>query len=558
MIYLKSRLLNMLRTPVLLIFIILILCLFGHDQGAYAEGDNGLKIGVLSFDSKEEIVKKWTPLIDYLNGKFEIEKMTFKLVPLFYDELDEAVASKNVDFILTNPAHFIALSQKFNLSGAMATLVSNVEGKPQYEFGGVIFTRNMPGSPETIDDLKGKVISAVAADSLGGYQAPAYELYKRKISLIKDVTIVFTGMPHANAVEKVMGGSADAGFVRTGIIESMIKAGTLKADALRIINNRKSSTFQNYLSTDLYPEWPFVALPHIDQNISKKVAAELLLIDPESETAKKIGIYGFTIPSGYLSVETMMRALKLPPFEASAPITLAEIWETYKLYIIFFINALIFIGLMWIINWKSVRVIKKKNAEINEIMVKLEEANTYLENLSLKDALTGLFNRRYFDIMLFEKINMAKRSRTPLALLIIDLDLFKEINDTYGHPAGDEILICVGQAITSQVLRTSDFVCRYGGDEFVVALYDTTEEGAKQIAEKIKQAVEKIDLCLADGEEIRLNLCIGGCIVIPDDTIYPESIFKAADIALYEAKNKGGNQICMTSIYTEGSQSMIS
>jgi diguanylate cyclase (GGDEF)-like protein len=118
----------------------------------------------------------------------------------------------------------------------------------------------------------------------------------------------------------------------------------------------------------------------------------------------------------------------------------------------------------------------------------LEEANRRLESLSTTDALTGINNRRNFDKELSLEIRRSNRYKSPLSLIMLDIDLFKVVNDTHGHLFGDEVLKAIGQ-ILKQSLRSNDICARYGGEEFVVLLPETTVEEALIVAEKIRRLV---------------------------------------------------------------------
>jgi len=176
---------------------------------------------------------------------------------------------------------------------------------------------------------------------------------------------------------------------------------------------------------------------------------------------------------------------------------------------------------------------------------KLEEANETLENLSIKDHLTGLYNRRYFNTKIDELLNLAKRSGTYLTLMMLDVDRFKSINDNFGHLAGDYFLKDIGERITQELSRSTDFVSRFGGDEFAIILYDTSPEGARMIAEKIKEAVEDISVRSDFSSwEVKTTISMGLCSVIPEKNISSREIISATDDALYKAKQEGRDRIC--------------
>lgn len=156
------------------------------------------------------------------------------------------------------------------------------------------------------------------------------------------------------------------------------------------------------------------------------------------------------------------------------------------------------------------------------------------------DVLTKLLNRRFLPTIFKREIAHANRAGTPLSILIIDVDKFKEINDTWGHNTGDEILRRVSQAFYDNV-RSSDYVFRYGGDEFIIVLTEATQTDTLRIAERIRSRVEKTKIKSPDGEAIPLSLSIGAAMFNghPDY----ERLIQIADEALYIAKRHGRNRV---------------
>ncbi|CBG88310.1 diguanylate cyclase [Citrobacter rodentium] len=156
------------------------------------------------------------------------------------------------------------------------------------------------------------------------------------------------------------------------------------------------------------------------------------------------------------------------------------------------------------------------------------------------DVLTKLLNRRFLPTIFKREIAHANRAGTPLSILIIDVDKFKEINDTWGHNTGDEILRRVSQAFYDNV-RSSDYVFRYGGDEFIIVLTEATQADTLRIAERIRLRVEKTKIKSPDGATIPLSLSIGAAMFNghPDY----ERLIQIADEALYTAKRQGRNRV---------------
>ncbi|MCL2188136.1 MAG: diguanylate cyclase [Defluviitaleaceae bacterium] len=165
---------------------------------------------------------------------------------------------------------------------------------------------------------------------------------------------------------------------------------------------------------------------------------------------------------------------------------------------------------------------------------------------SVTDTLTNIGNRRYFNDLLNQEWERAKRQQSPIGLLILDIDYFKTFNDRYGHLNGDVVLKTVAHIISAQTVRASDRVARWGGEEFAVILPNTAIAGAKKVANAILAAIKSTNIVLNDNQTIRVSASIGVHCYIPErDGVYSELEFIAdADEALLLAKKKGRDCIC--------------
>ena len=174
----------------------------------------------------------------------------------------------------------------------------------------------------------------------------------------------------------------------------------------------------------------------------------------------------------------------------------------------------------------------------------LMEANIELQRLNKIDGLTGLFNRRYYDEFLQMEWNRAVRERTPLSLIMIDVDDFKRYNDTYGHLAGDEILKKVAEAARLCCNRPADFTARFGGEEFSVVLPSTPAPGAQALAEKLRDYIEALQINHPESTVGRfLTLSIGVATTVPKHKDRFRTLIDTADKAMYQAKHTGKNRV---------------
>jgi len=178
----------------------------------------------------------------------------------------------------------------------------------------------------------------------------------------------------------------------------------------------------------------------------------------------------------------------------------------------------------------------------NAMAEKLEKSQAALQYLSIRDDLTGLYNRRHFELLLKEEMERWRRYGHPFSLLMLDIDHFKDINDTYGHRCGDEVLHSVAKII-NQTARPIDRVCRYGGEEITIILTETSETGGFAMAERIREAVGSQAILVGPGHDVKLTVSIG-VAAFPEDAGSEDELIAAADRALYMAKDAGRNRVC--------------
>ena len=629
------------------------LCINGMLLTSFAAAQT-VEIGVLAFRPKPEMQKKWQPLEKAL--KRAIPHHDFKIVAYTYPELEQAVSEKRVDFVLTNPAHFVLLSRQLGVSAPLATLIVEENSVPLSTFGGVIFALAARTDLKELADLKGKRLATADPGSFGGYQAQAYELALAGIKLPDEASLQIVGMPQDNAVNAVLQGGADAGFVRTGMLEAMAREGKLDLSRIRIVNQQHVAGFPLFLSSRLYPEWTFAALPHVDENIARRVAAALFRLEEDTVTTHAIGIHGFATPSDYSQVEELQRELRLPPFDSTPKFTPRDIWSRYYWQSISAVAGGLLILLLAVSLFLTNRSLKTKSLKLeNEtrlrhglldalgegvygvdyrgrcsfinpaalkmlgftegevagndqhalfhhhrpdgsnypghdcpIYLSLVDGETRsgeewfwrkdgtgfpvaitvspslvnggnkgavvvfhditerklnderIRHLAQHDTLTDLPNRALLTDRLQQALSYAKRDKQRVALMFIDLDRFKPINDTQGHVVGDWLLKQVAGRMR-ECVRDSDTVARVGGDEFVVLLrsIEITED-AVMVAEKIRTALNKPFELAQQSLQISCSI---GMALYPEHAKNETEMMNYADIAMYQAKQRGRDKV---------------
>lgn len=197
------------------------------------------------------------------------------------------------------------------------------------------------------------------------------------------------------------------------------------------------------------------------------------------------------------------------------------------------------------------REITTRKQLVESEMRELEIQNRKLQEEVLRDPLTGLYNRRFFDETLHNELQRASRRTVPVGLLFIDVDHFKNVNDTYGHQFGDAVLMRIGEVLPA-CIRSSDTAARFGGEEFVVLIPDTHEQGVRTLAERIRHAIESGSF-RHRGRNVTVTVSIGGTVALParNDKELESRLLQSADAAMYESKRRGRNRVTVQSLVSE-------
>jgi diguanylate cyclase (GGDEF)-like protein/PAS domain S-box-containing protein len=538
----------------------------------------------------------------------------------------------------------------------LATLIVEDNGVPLSSFGGVIFALAERTDLQELANLKGKRVVTPDLGSFGGYQAQAYELALAGVRLPGDAAVQVVGMPHDNVVDAVLQGGVDAGFVRTGMLEALAREGKLKLSQVRILNQQHTAGFPLLLSTRLYPEWTFAALPHVDENITRRVAAALFQLEEDTATTRAIGIHGFTTPSDYSRVEELQRELRLPPFDSTPKFTMKDVWTRYYWQSVSAAAAGLVILLLTIGLFLTNRRLRAQRITLkNEIRLRhglldalgegvygvnhagrcifvnpaalhmlgfnedevtghdqhalfhhhhadgkaypshdcpihlsLLDGKTRsgeewfwrkdgtgfpvaitvspsfidgkhkgavvvfhditerklnderIRHLAQHDTLTDLPNRALLTDRLHQALSSAKREHQRIAVMFVDLDRFKPINDSLGHIVGDWLLKEAANRMRVCV-RESDTVARVGGDEFVVLLRTVESVAdAMMVAEKIRTVLNK-PFELAQ-QSLHIS-CSIGLALYPEHAQNEVDLLDYADVAMYRAKQHGRDTV---------------
>jgi|GEM_PF-2229150 len=336
-----------------------------------------LRIAVMAYRPKAQVTAQWLPMAKHLET---VLGRPITITAFDYNEMNDAIARSEVDVVLTNPGHYVLLKQRNAMSAPLVTQVSR-EGEHRLSaFGGVIFARAEDSRITSLRDLANKRIASVGIESLGGYQMQAFELLEAGVRLPGKDRLISLGMPHDRTVEAVLSGRADAGFVRSGVLEALESEGRIDLRKVKILNRQDLSSFPYAVSTRLHPEWPVAILPQIDAHLADQLAIALLSIRPDSPEARAAGIFGFTTPSDYSGVEQLLRRLRLPPFDTAPEFTAADLWERFAPWITalgVLVAALLGMSVRLVM---QNRRIQQSEARSSTILNNLD-AHIYLKNL---------------------------------------------------------------------------------------------------------------------------------------------------------------------------------
>ena len=628
----------------------------GLAQSAPAHAHQRLRMGVLAFRPLPAERADWAPVFDALQAALPQWQLHWEL--LDYPDMDRAVRARNIDVVITNPGHYVALHHQEGLSVPLATVRRRVGAQVVTALGGVAVVR--ADSPiRHWADLRGRRVAAVHAESLGGLALQRGEMLRVGVAP-DDVHWLFTGMPHRAVLQAVLDGKADAGFVRDGVLEAALADGTVAPGALRVLMPQNVPGYPLAVSTPLYPEWPVAVLPTLPPAAHVALARALLSLDADGPLPG--GIAGFAPPQPYGAVEALLRTLRMAPFgvpsltwrenlqrnavplatTAAAVATLTG-WLAWTLHQRRQLRAALrdksalldevailaktfdsgqgivicdtdgriirvnrtftaitgygaeealghtpgellrsgrhgpdYYRAMWQAlhthgYWEGDIWNRRKNGEIYAEWLAIsvvtdatgkvrhyvgifsditwrKQAEAQIEQLAFFDPLTGLANRRLLMDRLEQAVLLAQREDRWGAVLLVDLDRFKDINDTAGHDVGDAVLREVARRLQA-LLRDQDTAGRLGGDEFLVLLSavhehrDAAALAARTVADTFMAALQ-VPIALEANARVDLTASIGIALYgSRADATAGADLLKAANLAMYSVKQAGRNGV---------------
>lgn len=324
-------------------------------------------IGVLAYNGEQQALARWQPTADYLSQ--HIKGSLFEIMPLTHEDFVHAINKGQIDFILTNPGHYTVLEVEYGAT-RIATFKSRFEDRILTHFSSVIFTRRDSGI-ENLNDLRGLTLAAVSRDAFGGFQLAKAEFLNQNLDIDDDISLKWLGFPHTDIVRAVISGNADAGTVRTGILEKMAASGEIELSELRILEQKTTTDFPLLHSTGLYPEWPIARLPGTDPKLAKQVAITLLQVSEDAIPAVASEGAGWTIPLDYRNVHELFRRLQVQPYPP-VPLEFKDFWKSYR-------DWVFLIGLLFLVCVFAIVYTLKINRELKHSQQALSNHREKLE-----------------------------------------------------------------------------------------------------------------------------------------------------------------------------------
>lgn len=607
-----------------------------------------LHMGVFASQDKSQLQEEYSALAQALSAHMPDHELVIHV--LDNEGLLEAMDRHQLDVLFTNPVIYQRLRKSYALISPIATVRMRYDQQTISSLGGVIFQRATSSPITDLAQLNGKRIAIPSTSNTGAYLLPLYELYKEGVE--RDDLNWLIVQSNDEVVKQVLSGNADAGFVRTGILEKWIHQNKIKEQDIYLIHSSNLPAYPWMVSTELVPEWPVYALSHVSESAIKSLTVALFALTHDWPSAQVLGIDGFTPPADYHAVEHMLSSLKLAPFDTLPELSWSDLWQAYRWELLFttllFVVILsLLVGLLYLYHrlqqtaqqlkqaalifdasvegivitdgqrriidvnkafetisgyqkkevlgldprflksgkqnerfyaemweqlnskgfWRGEVLNRRKNGALypelltiyaisddhnlvqNYVAIfsditqqKAQQAK--LERLLHYDVLTGLPNRSLLNDRVKQALINAKEQQHYVAIVFIDLDGFKSVNDTYGHNAGDSLLTELGSRFLT-VMRSQCTIARIGGDEFIAVMTNlASRESAYPILDQL------LSVCnqpfLINGEAVNISASIGVDFYTPSDydqELSEINLIQQADKAMYIAKQQGKNQI---------------
>ena len=323
------------------------------------------------------------------------------------------------------------------------------------------------------------------------------------------------------------------GVPRALLIALPVRLGFLALGVLQFVRLRRTSRFEEVDRAVTLLQVVFFAVFYYFLALGHMSLTEQLLV----------GL--FIVLSAYLVFPTrFVTMVRLASFGSLGYLIVASVLRRPDISVMpFVVQGFVVVNVFGAITAHRLHVAKRREylrlIEQRHLNDELRSLNVELEALATTDSLTGISNRRIFFVLAKDEVARSRRYQRPLTALMIDIDRFKDVNDTHGHAIGDKVLKALAQACIT-TLRETDVFARLGGDEFVILLPET--EDGKEQADRLRRTIERMRTSLDDGTDLAITVSIGVASARPEDETI-DDVLGRADVALYEAKQSGRNCI---------------
>lgn len=287
--------------------------------------ENEIRIAVRAHAGEQQAFKKWQATVDYLNKSIKGYRFVMRPYTNLKQQLADAKQQK-FDFVLTNPATYVALEINNN-ARALVTLINNRRDTPQTRFGSVIFTHVEHTDILGLQDLKDKAFIAVNPIGFGGWLVALKELRDQGIEPERDFTSLTFAGNQPGVIYAVRDKKAQAGVVRTDMLERLADKGEITLTEFRILNQQDTPNFPFFHSSALYPEWPFATMPHTQKRLAEQVKQALLKINPSDPAAKTGKYMGWSPALDYAPVRKLLKSLGIIPYEQTSKHAYINSWS---------------------------------------------------------------------------------------------------------------------------------------------------------------------------------------------------------------------------------------
>lgn len=494
-----------------------------------------LVLAITAYDEPAIMMAQLAPLIAALER--ELPGIDLELAISNQDGVEAMVRGNRADAVLTNPYHYLRLLESDSLSGALATVERGATGGPVSSLGGTVVTLARRDDLASLADLRDRRIAIADRRATGGYVLPLAALESAGVS--RDNVRWIESGSERQALDAVLAGEADAAFLRSSLLEAFIERGVVQIGVLQVLNRQQLGDYPYAVSTRLYPEWPLVIVAGADRDQVTRILGVALQRPDAPRITTPSAIAGLRLPADYGALRSLLRELRLPPYDAEPAVSFLDLWRSHRLGVSIILGAGVLVLGMSVVLWRGNRQLRELSRALNMSLRVREAQQGELERAANYDALTGLPNRTLFLDRLEQAMATCERRQTEIGLVYLDLDNFKPVNDSLGHAAGDELLIQLSDRLRSE-LRKSDTVARIGGDEFVILLAElaSRREGMQLVERILHRVTEPLQL---SGGQVEISASAGLAFFGAGQHNDADHLLRQADQAMYRAKEGGRN-----------------